>query len=95
MVYSSSVEVYQIVGHFYSAYFFNILLVVLQILHILWSFMIFKIIMQKFTEGEVCKEDTESCQGQEKLLLLLIETENRLNINIKLFSSQIKNIKIN
>lgn len=59
VVYSSSVEVYQIVGHFYSAYFFNILLVVLQILHILWSYMIFKIIMQKFTEGEL-KKDSRS-----------------------------------
>nr|XP_022309189.1 ceramide synthase 5-like isoform X1 [Crassostrea virginica] len=59
ILYTSSIEIYQYLDYFPSAYLFNALLIVLQILHILWTIMIFKIIMQKFTEGEL-KKDSRS-----------------------------------
>ncbi|XP_061193680.1 ceramide synthase 5-like [Saccostrea echinata] len=63
VLYTSSIEYYEYLDYFPSAYLFNALLIVLQILHILWTFMIIKIILQKFTEGELKKDsrsDSES-----------------------------------
>ncbi|XP_048756985.1 ceramide synthase 5-like [Ostrea edulis] len=64
VIYTASIEYGDYLNYSPAFYMFNILLIVLQILHILWTFMIFRIILQKFTEGELKKDsrsESESC----------------------------------
>lgn len=53
VIYSASVEVYLEVDPFPAYYFFNGLLIVLQILHIIWSYMIARIALQKVFKDKV------------------------------------------
>lgn len=53
VVYSASVEVYDHVDAFPSYYFFNGLLLLLQVLHIIWTYMIARIALQKLFHNKV------------------------------------------
>jgi len=52
-VYSASWELYGYVEAFPSYYFFNGLLILLQILHIIWTYMILRIAAQKLFHNKV------------------------------------------
>ncbi|KAL3831741.1 hypothetical protein ACJMK2_023455 [Sinanodonta woodiana] len=65
VLYTTTVETYGIVMDvtFGSHWFFNFLLYILQVLHIIWTFMIARIAMQKFTAGNIqqdVRSDAES-----------------------------------
>lgn len=62
VIYSASFEVYDSLEPFPAYYFFNLLLIVLQILHIIWSFMIARIALQKVFKNKLSdvRSDSES-----------------------------------
>jgi ceramide synthetase len=50
---ASAVEIHDYVTTFPAYWFFNGLLFVLQILHIMWTYLILRIALQKFQHGAV------------------------------------------
>ncbi|XP_026162763.1 ceramide synthase 5 isoform X2 [Mastacembelus armatus] len=65
---SSMFESWAIVGPFPSWWLFNILLLVLQVLHIIWSYLIARIAVKAMLRGKVCNDvrsDIESSSEEE------------------------------
>ncbi|KAF7208165.1 transcript variant X2 [Nothobranchius furzeri] len=65
---STMFESWAIVGPFPSWWLFNILLLVLQVLHIFWSYLIFRIALKALLRGKVCNDvrsDIESSSEDE------------------------------
>ncbi|KAK3108214.1 hypothetical protein FSP39_003331 [Pinctada imbricata] len=65
VIYTSLIEIYYILPWFISHAFFNLLLLVLQVLHIIWSYMIFRILLQKFQHGALKKDVRSDSESQE------------------------------
>ena len=57
ILYSTTYEAPELMGPFPAYYLFNILLYILQILHIIWFYVIIKIAYKSLTTGKVDKDD--------------------------------------
>lgn len=67
VLYCTTVEPYYIIDTTFGGHiFFNIFLYILQILHILWSYMIFRIVINKIIQGRIRDVRSDSEESEEE-----------------------------
>ncbi|KAK3592980.1 hypothetical protein CHS0354_023204 [Potamilus streckersoni] len=91
VLYTTTVETYGIVMDvtFGSHWFFNFLLYILQVLHIIWTFMIARIALQKFTAGNL-QQDVRSDADSDDTVEIEEETKSeKTDVNCTLQNSYV------